>query len=108
MSARHYARRGYSGHRPTPDEPQNVVLSFNPTDEWNVDFDDPPLTDRAEVLLQDVTATPTTVASTTTDPGDGEADLVFTPVALHSYAATVRFSRNGEPGPSATSNTVTP
>jgi hypothetical protein len=108
MSARHYGRRGYSGHRPTPDQPQDVALAFTPTDAWNVDWADPPADVRTEVLLQDVTATPITVASTTTVAGSGEADLTFEAVEGHSYAASVRFSLDGEPGPYALSNTVTP
>jgi hypothetical protein len=108
MSARHKARRGFAGHRPTPSTPANVVLDFNPSDAWNVGFDDPPLTDATIVLLQDLLPTPTTVASQTTAPGAGEADLIFVPVGGHSYAAKVCHVRNGEPGPVVTSNTVTP
>jgi hypothetical protein len=106
MSARTNGRRGFSGHRPTPAAPAAVVLAFTPANDWNVGYDDPPATDRTEVLLQDITATPITVASTTTIAGAGEADLVFVPTGGHSYAAQVRFSRDGEPGPTTTSNTV--
>ena len=108
MSGKPSARRGFSGHRETPGQPQNVVLGYTPPNDWNVGFDDPPATDKTEVLLYNITAAPVLVASTTTAAGAGEADVVFVPVVGQTYRATIRFSRNGEPGKSANSNSVTP